>query len=200
MLPLYLFLFIVGGGIALLSMAGDILGGGADLDFDPDLDLDVDAGSGPGLDGSSIWKAFSLMGLVYGIMGAGATGTLLHLLWDGDQVLVTGLLAAGAGVVSGAGASLILGYLKSSGSGDVASERSFEGLAAQVLLPIQGEVPGQIRIRKGAREHVLRALPFGSASQAGPQPATWTHVVVVEVRDGVAYVTPGGPALDSLNP
>jgi len=63
----------VGAGLAALSLAGDVLGGG-DVDLgggaDLGLDLDVDAAAGLDVDGSSIWKAFSVMGLVYGAFGS----------------------------------------------------------------------------------------------------------------------------------
>ncbi|TVP49560.1 MAG: hypothetical protein EA350_01890 [Gemmatimonadales bacterium] len=203
MLAIYVFLLIVGAGLAALSLAGDVLGGGADMDLGGGADLggglDVDA-AGMDLDGSSMWKAFSVMGLVYGAFGAGATGTILHLLWGGEQVGLTALLALGAGVISGGVASLMLNYLKGSGSGDVASERSFEGLPATVILPLRETGAGKIRVRRGSRDHVLRALPYGTPSpDAGPQEA-WRQVVVVEVRSGVAYVTPGGPELERLKP
>lgn len=200
MLAIYVFLLIVGAGLAALSLAGDVLGGGADVDLDLGLDLDVDAAGGADLDGSSIWKAFSVMGLVYGALGVGATGTILHLLWGGEQVGLTALLALGTGVVAGGLATLMLNYLKSSGSGDVGSERSFEGLPATVILPMRESGAGKIRVRRGNREHVLRALPYGTPDlDAGPREA-WTQVVVVEVRGGVAYVTPGGPELERLKP
>jgi hypothetical protein len=203
-LAVYVFLLVVGAGLAALSLAGDVLGGGADVELGGGADLggglDVDAGGGVDVDGSSIWKAFSVMGLVYGAFGAGATGTILHLLWGGDQVGLTALLALAAGVVSGVAASLMLNYLKSSGSGDVASERSFEGLPATVILPLRVSGAGKIRVRRGSRDHVLRALPYGTPDPgAGPREA-WTQVVVVEVRGGVAYVTPGGPELERLRP
>jgi len=198
-LAIYVFLLVVGAGLAALSLAGDVLGGG-DVDLGGGLEVDVDAAAGLDLEGPSIWKAFSVMGLVYGAFGAGATGTILHLLWGGQQVGLTALLALGAGVISGGVASLMLNYLKSSGSGDVASERSFEGLSATVILPLRETGAGKIRVRRGSRDHVLRALPYGTPGpDAGPQ-ESWRQVVVVEVRGGVAYVTPGGPELERLKP
>lgn len=196
MLAIYLFLLVVGAGLAALSLMGDALGGALDLD----ADLEVDAGGGLELDGPSIWKAFSLLGLVYGAMGAGATGTLLHLLWSGEQGTLTAALAAGAGVGAGGLATAILNYLKRSGSGDLPPESSFEGLPAWVTLPLREGIPGQIRVRRGSRKHVLRALPYGKPPREGDPPEEWTHVVVVEVRMGVAYVTPAGPELERLTP
>lgn len=195
MLALYLFLFVVGSGLAALSLMGDVFGG-AELD----VDMDMDVADGPEMDSASIWKAFSLMGVIYGIMGAGATGTALHLLWQGEQTILTAILAGGAGVASGGIATVILNYLKTSGSGDVVAETSFEGRHAAVTVPVRTDAPGRIRVQRGSREHSLRALPYGTPDPEGDPPESWTHVVVVEVRGGVAYVTPAGPELDRLTP
>lgn len=203
MLALYLFLLVVGGGIAVLSLMGDIFGGAEldiDMDVNMDMDMDMDAAGGPEMDGSSIWKAFSLMGAIYGLLGVGATGTALTLLWQGEQATLTAILAVGAGVASGGIATLILNYLKRSGSGAVESEASFEGRPAVVTLPVRAEIPGRIRVRRGSREHSLRALPYGTPDADEDPPESWTDVVVVEVRAGVAYVTPAGPELDRLGP
>lgn len=195
-LAIYLFLLVVGAGLAGLSLAGDVLGGATDLDVDFELDVE----GGLEVDGASIWKAFSLLGLIYGAMGAGATGTILNLLWGGEQVVLTAAMSAGTGFAAGGLATVILNYLKRSGSGDLPSESSFEGLPASVSLPLREGVPGRIRVRRGSRKHVLRALPYGSPPRDGDPPESWTHVVVVEVRSGVAYVAPVGPGLERLTP
>lgn len=187
MLALYLFLLVVGGGFAVLSLAGDALGGGGELELDGGVDLEIDA------DGIGWWEALSLQTFIYAAFGAGGTGTVLHLLWGGRQPLLTGMLAAGAGLASGALATLLLNYLKRSGSGDLPSESSFEGLPASVTLPLRAGIPGRIRVRRGEREFVLRALPYGEGDpeRQGEAPLeAWREVVVVEVKGGVAYVTP----------
>jgi hypothetical protein len=195
MLAIYLFLLVVGGGLALLSFAGDLLGGGgietegllgADIDIGVDTDLGVEGGW---------WDAFSLFTLIYGAFGAGGVGTALHLLWGGERVLLTLGLAAGAGVFCGMFASLLLSYLRRSASGDLPSEQTFEGRMASVILPLRTTTPGRIRVRRGEREHVLRALPHGTAADVGDA-ESWERVVVVEVRNGIAYVTPAAPELN----
>jgi hypothetical protein len=202
MLALYLFLLVLGAGMAALSLFGDLLdvGGG-------DADALTEVGGDAAADGSGgWWKIFSLIGLVYGAMGAGGTGTLLHLLWDGGRPGLTLILAGGSGFVCGALASSLLSYLKRSGSGDAPEESSFEGLAAVVTLPIREGIPGRIKVQRGSREHVLRALPYpsavahratdvGAAASDGTPSAEWRQVIVVEVRAGVAYVTPAGREL-----
>jgi hypothetical protein len=191
MLALYLFLLVIGGGFAALSLMGDVLGGAsAELELDSSLDLDTALEA----EGIGWWEALSLQTFVYAAFGAGATGTLLHLLWDGRQPVLTGLLAVGAGMASGTLATLLLNYLKRSGSGEVRGESSFEGLPASVTLPLRPGTPGRIRVRRGAREFVLRALPYRESDEGsgGEPPEDWKRVVVVEVKGGVAYVTPAG--------
>lgn len=197
MLALYIFLLLLGGGLAGLSLFGDVFGG---------TELDAEALGDPGLDvgpegaEGDWWKAFSLQGLLYGAMGAGGTGTLLHLIWGGERPLLTGMVAGGTGFACGVLATFLMSYLKRSGSGGLLDESTFEGLTGTVTLPLRPDVPGRIRVRRGEREHVLRALPYGTDA-AGSEPTEgWQRVVVVEVRDGVAYVTPAGPELEALNP
>lgn len=195
MLAVYVFLFILGGGLAALSLLGDAFGDAGGLEADLDVDMDVAVGADAAA--SAWWKAFSIQGVIYGALGAGMTGTLLHLLWDGGGPILTGILAAGAGLGSGGIAATFMNYLKRSGSGEVASESSFEGRLGAVTLPLRPGVPGRIRVRRGSREHVLRALPFGRAAEES-DPTAWSRVVVVEVKGGVAYVTPATKELDAL--
>lgn len=196
MLALYLFLLIVGGGLAGLSLIGGALGG--DLG-EVDLDFDADAGTGAKAMGSGWWDAFSLQSLIYASFGTGAAGTVLHLMWDGGAPIPTAILAVAAGVGSGMLAGVLLSYLKRSASGDVLTEASFEGLAGTVSLPLAHGRAGRIRVRRGHREHVLRALPF-STTDDGDEPERWSRVVVVEVKGGVAYVTPAGKELEPPGP
>jgi hypothetical protein len=202
MFTLYVVLLIVGAGLALVSLAGDALGGG-------EIDLDALSGGGVEVDthgggGGSWWEAFSLLSLVYAAFGAGLVGTLLHLLWSGERTLLTGALAAGTGVACGALANATIVFLRRSGSGETAPESSFEGLMGEMILPFRTTpevVPGQVRVRRGDRDHVLRALPWDGAPSPDHAPSeSWTRVVVVEVRSGVAHVTPAGPEFDALTP
>lgn len=196
MLAVYLFLLVVGAGLVVVSLVGDAFSGS-------EIELDAISDLGGGADvkaaGGGWWEAFSILSLVYASFGAGTVGTLLHLLWGGEQELLTGALAAGSGLACGVVANVLLNFLKRSGSGDLPSEKSFEGLPGDVTLPLREGSPGRIRIQRGSRAHVLRALPYGSASESPASPEEWGRVVVVEVRDGIAYVTPAGPELEALD-
>jgi hypothetical protein len=193
MFTVYIVLLIVGAGIALLSLAGDAFGGG-------DLDAEALVGGGAAAGGGSggWWEAFSLLSLVYAALGAGLAGTVLHLMWGDARPGLTGILAGGTGLACGVLANAAVVFLRRSGSGETVGESSFEGLVGQVTLPIRDGVPGKIRVLRGSRSHVLRALPYGMSPEAA-EPGAWTRVVVVQVREGVAYVAPAGPELDALH-
>jgi hypothetical protein len=197
----YVFCLVLGGGLAALSVASDVLDfGGADfdLDLDLDLDLDVDVDTGGGIDsaGSAWGKLFSIYGILYFILGFGLTGTLLTWLMS-NSFAATLPLAIGSGLVSGTFASRLVGYLKGSESGALEGDESWDGHTGQILLPLGVDSPGKVKMFKGAREHVIRALPHGNAweelaenSALIPAIEAWKQVMVVEVKNGIAYVVP----------
>lgn len=179
MLALYVFSLVVGVGFILLSLAGDFLDLGVEVEADPELEWS----------GDSAWsKAFSLQSLVYGLAGFGLAGTLLTLLQVTPGPL-TLALALGTGVAGGVLVGWFLGYLKRSDSGTEHDDRQFEGCAADVLIPIRRDNAGRIKVYAAGRTHQLRALPHKLDAGADDL-SSWKHVVVVEVKDGVAYLTP----------
>lgn len=184
MMEVYLFFLVVGGGLAVLSLAGDFLE--TDV-MDLEVDADIDAGADMDM-GADAARIFSIQGLVYSLFGFGATGTLLTVLWSGDAPLATLVLALAAGLVAGLAVTRVIDYLRGSDSGAMQDDSSLAGRPARVTLPLQSDSPGRVRIERGARTHVLRALPY--RREGGDDPSAWDRVVVVEVRDGIAYVTP----------
>ena len=68
-------------------------------------------------------------------------------------------------------------------------DRSLVGLAGLVVLPLRPG-SGRVVVRRGGREHELMARPFEDA----PDAETWTSVVVVDVVDGTALVSPYAPS------
>ena len=78
MLAAYIFCLVVGGGFLLLSLFGDFLEADADVDLDGDADLAIG-------DAGDVAKLFSLRAIVYALFGFGASGTLLHLVWEGTS-------------------------------------------------------------------------------------------------------------------
>jgi hypothetical protein len=161
---------VLGGGLAVLSLLGDF--------FEHDGDFDHD-----GL------HILSLRSATYFLFAFGAVGVLLDWAWGGR---LTGL-ALIAALVTGAGAGLFSAYVfrwvRRTGSGAMPDDRSLVGLAGQVVLPLRPG-SGKIVVRRGGREYELMARPFQDAAAA----EEWTDVVVVDVVDGTALVSPYAPA------
>ena len=185
MLAAYIFSLVVGGGLLALNLFGDFLDSDVDADAGIDLDGDADAISG----GSEIAKLLSLRSLVYALFGFGGAGLVLHLIWAGAQPVLTALIAGGMGLGSGALVSTVFGYLKRTEAGEIQGERALVGLSGRIVMAIGDGETGAVRIRSGERQYQMRAradLPSGAAQalEAG------RAIVVVDVKDGVALVTP----------
>ena len=190
MLTAYIFCLAVGGGFLALSLFGDFLEGDVDIDADVDVDADMDALA----HGSGIAQLFSLRAVINALFGFGAAGTLLHLVWGGGQPLLTAAIAGGTGVASGALISTVFGYLKRSESGTLRGEQSFVGLTGEVSLEIAPGSRGSVTVRRGDRRVRIRAQ-VADTYHAAEALTAGQPVVVVEMKDGTASVTPVGPRL-----
>ena len=190
MLTAYIFCLAVGGGFLALSFFGDFLEGDVDIDADVDVDAEMDAVS----HGGGIAQLFSIRAAINALFGFGAAGTLLHFAWGGGQPLLTAAIAGGTGLASGALISSVFGYLRRTESGTLRGEQSFVGLAGEVSLEIAPGGRGSVTVRRGDRRVRIRAevadTHRSTEALSGGQP-----VVVVEMKDGIAYVTPVGPRL-----
>lgn len=185
MLAAYIFSLVVGGGLLALTLFGDFFD--SDVDADAGIDLDGDAGVLSG--GVEIAKLLSLRSLVYTLFGFGGAGLVLHLIWGGAQPLLTALIAGGMGLGSGALVSTVFGYLKRTEAGAIDGERALVGRSGKIVMAIGDGETGAVRIRSGERQYRMRAradTPLGTAQtlEAG------RAIVVVDVKDGVALVTP----------
>ena len=143
-----------------------------------------------------ISQFFSVYWILYFILGFGLTDTLLTSFMR-DGFAATLPLAVGTGLLSGTFASRFVRYLKSSGSGVIEGDESWNGYTGFVTLPLGGGSPGKVKLFKGQRAHVLRALPHGKTTKEAvegsaliPAVEGWKQVMVVEVKDGIAYVVP----------
>lgn len=187
----YLVCLIVAGGVALLSAFGDFLDLGMDGDAALDLELDADAdlagGSGVDAGGAPAAAIFSLRALLFALLGFGATGTLLTALGAAPSSPLTLVLSVGAGLSVGVAVGALLGYLRRSDTHSRPGDQGFRGLTGRVVLPVGVESPGQVVVHRGSREHAVRALPHPAARS---DPSEWTRVMVVEMKDGIAYVGP----------
>lgn len=193
MFQVYLFCLILFGGLAALSIFGDFLETDvADLDVDVDADLDAGADVDPGADvdaHTAAEKIFSIRGGLYSLFGFGLTGTLLTLGGAAAGAPLTVAVAAGTGLAAGWLVTRILNWLRSGEAGRHAGDATFEGRIGRVTLALGSEGPGRVRVHRGERTHELRARPHPSSPDA-PSPAEWDAVLVVEMRDGEALVTP----------
>ena len=192
MLPVYLFCLVLGGGFAILSAFGDLFHSDAHIDFDTHVDVDaggvvdtIDA-AGHGADVGHAAAIFSLRSLIYSLFGFGATGSLLTALGAGPGAPLTLGFSILAGLFVGSTIGSVLVYLKRSDRREREGDAGFVGLSGRVTLPIQAESPGRIVVVRGDREHTVRALPFGETVAGDLQ--SWEQVLVVEMKDGVAYV------------
>ena len=201
----YVFSLVLGGGFLLVSVLGDILGGDAsDLAFDADVDIDVDLDVhmdvdvhadidvDTDIDAHHDWalvsKVLSFRMVVYTLFGFGAVGWLMTLAGFAPAAPITIGSAIVGGVASGALVQSVFNYLKRTDSGQHTTEDSFVGLPAVVTLPLGGNSPGNIAVELDARRLTLRALPHGHATDEMMR--TWKNVVIVDMKHGVARVTP----------
>ena len=195
MYAVYLFSVVLGGGLLLLSLLGDLLGSDAvELELEADIDLELDADTG--VDHSAS-KILSIRTLTYTLFGFGAVGWLLSRggLAPGAPSTIT--YAAVGGLISGTLVHRAFGYLRRTETGTIAEDDSFVGLAGKVTVPLGGGSVGKVALKRGNRRHTLRALPHASV-RTGASPEEWHNVVVVEMKDGVAHVAPSDEDLTAL--
>ena len=185
MLTAYIFSVVLGGGILALSLFGDLF----DADVDADAGVDLDADADAAVDGSEVARLLSLRSLVYVLFGFGASGLLLHLIRDGAQPVLTAAIAAGMGLGSGALVTTVFGYLKRTEAGEIQGEAALAGLRGEVVMPSAAGDTGEVRIRSGERQYRIRARSDDPAEAEGSL-GIGCPVMVIDVKDGVAYVAP----------
>jgi hypothetical protein len=178
MLTLFWFALVLGGGLALFSLAGDFFGGDADADGDH-IHIDHDGAD-------TNWQLFSLRSATYFLFAFGAVGVLITKSSDGASPIVATLGALFTGMLSAFASAALFRYIRSTNSGAMEADTSFEGLAAQVVLPLRNG-RGKVLVERGGREIELMAECYDRDAQ---QPETWKQVVVVEIRGGTALVSP----------
>lgn len=144
---------------------------------------------GSGLE-SALWlTVFSIRFWSYAAAFFGLTG----LLFDGLRLVPEEGATLGVSLAVGLGSGLLASWIISRLSGQVLSsvptEAGYVGLAAEVLLEIQPDEPGRIRLSsRGA----LIDLP--ARSQRGDHFPSGARVVVVDTQAGVATVVAAPPA------
>lgn len=169
---------------------GEGLGDGVDVDLDADLELDsADGGDGPAMAGGSPLGAIfaslvSFRTIVFFSAFFGASGLVFSAL-DYSQP-VTLATATLIGVVAAVANSALFGLIKSSQANSQISDRTLEGRPARVVLPMDDQQRGRIRIDLSGQPQYLVARPIADGS---------THrfdvgasVVVVRIENGTALV------------
>ena len=203
---LYGFALVVGGGMFLFSLAADLFGGGdvdagGGLDVNADVDASLDGGAdaagdhaADGAHADSAFRILSLRNATYFLFAFGVSGVLLTWLWGGERALLTAAFAATLGVVGGAISTFAFGWMRRTETGYLADDRGWIGHTGVVTIPLSAGGTGKVLVVRDGREHELLARPF---ERAADRPERWTRVMVIEMRQGVALVSPGDPALES---
>ena len=199
MYQVYLFCLILAGGLAVLSVFGDLMDTDAlDLDLDADVDLGLDADADVSSEGFDWARVLSLRGLLYAVFGFGLAGSLQVWVLDASPA---GAVTVASSVVAGLGLGWLVDRLvdliRGASTPDRVGDVGFEGCAARVLVPIREGEAGRVRVLRDGRTVDLRALPHGEPDS---DPREWTDVIVVEVREGFALVIPQREADLELNP
>lgn len=191
MLPLYLGALGLGG---VLIVASIVMGGdhGADHDADMDGHADLDGHADGEVDGhAGVDKSIDSGGLpilsmrfwTFFSFCFGLTGTLLSLL--SAPALATGLVAVGLGLGVGWGAATVFKRLQRDQVSGQIEMSGLRGAEARVLLPVSPDREGKVRVQFGGQDVDLPARTQDHGSIERGQTA-----LVVEVRGGVAMVTP----------
>lgn len=132
-------------------------------------------------------KVFSLRGLIYALFGFGLAGTVFGWLGHPATAPTTLVFSGAAGAGSGWVTTKLVNWLRGTETGGRRGQGSFEGRPGRVVLPLAPGSPGRVKVRRGERQYELRALPYDPEADGADG---WDEVVVVEMRDGVAYVSP----------
>ncbi len=192
MTALYWFALVVGVGLYVVSLSADLLGHG-DVDASADADLGHAEIEGAG-DG---FRILSLRNATYALFAFGVSGVALSWIWAGGRPLATAIVATMLGLGGGTLSAFTFRWLRRSDSGELPSDTSLFGMTGRVVIPLTRDGTGKILVRRGSRELELLARPFDP--RLG-QPEAWIEVMVIDMQDGVALVSPNDPALGAARP
>jgi hypothetical protein len=166
---------LVGGGLIAFSLLGDLHGSETGS-----VGEDVHSHEGAQL--------LSLRTLTYFLFGVGATGLLLTWTWEGERSGITAAAALLTGLLCGFVAYVVMAALRRSESGERRrGDEKFLGLPGSVSVPLARGRTGKVVVEQAGRTVELLARPFEADAQ---DTDTWTRIVVVEMREGVALVSP----------
>ena len=167
---------IIGGGLFILSLAGDVFGVEGHDGHAFHADADTDWG-----------RIFSLRNATYFLFAFGAVGVLLNFAWRDANDLVAFVFAAATGAFAWLLSHTAFSYLRRTNSGEMLGDKLLIGRVGEVSMPILKGGTGKIIVSKAGQTQELLAKPLDADE---PNPETWESVIVIEVRDGVAIVAP----------
>lgn len=174
---------VIGGGLFLLSLAGDLLG------------IDSHDGHAFHADHDTEWsRLFSIRNATYFLFAFGAVGVLLNWIWQGDNTLMTALFAAGTGAFAWFMSYAAFRYLRRTDTGAMHGDRLLVGRIGTVTLPLLKGSTGKILVERLGQTQELLARPLDDEET---NPEAWKSVLIIDVRDGVALVGPKPSELDS---
>jgi hypothetical protein len=179
MSALYWFALIIGAGLLLLSLFGDILGHGDGPDT-----------GGHDADGHGDAEGFRILSMrnaTYFLFAFGAAGLLVGWAFDGLHPVATAVVAALLGLVAGGISGAVFGWVSRTESGYMADDRGWVGRIGEVVLPLAAAGTGKILVARDGREQELLARPFDREPES---PEQWKSVMIMELENGVALVAP----------
>lgn len=217
MLWVYIAATIFGGSFLIPMLMGglssdiaDSFGGDADLDVgdvDVEMDMDLDAevefdgdvdngGDTPVAGGIGDFDTGSPLGAIFSSLLSfrtvvfftaffGVAGLAFDALgYSGPETLGTAILI---GTIAAVINSTLFGLIKNSQPNSQISDRTLEGRPATVVLPMDSDQRGRIRIDLSGQPQYLVAQPLddGSNQQFG----VGASVVVVKIENGTALVS-----------
>jgi hypothetical protein len=194
MTALYWFALVIGAGLLGLSLFGDLLGHGHGFgDGHGELPQDVDHAHADA-DG---FRILTLRNATYFLFAFGAAGLLAGWATEGDQPVLAAVLAMVLGVVAAGISAVTFGWVRRTESGYLADDAGWVGRIGDVLIPLSADGTGKILVGRAGRDHELLARPYERDAET---PEQWRSVVILELQNGVALVSPYSNALDSSEP
>lgn len=175
MTTLFWLALVLGGGLALLSLLGDVLGMDHDSSHASPGDADAD-----GL------HILSLRSATYFLFAFGAVGVLLDLSWHGRLHWLALVAALATGAAASVFSTSLFRWVSRTASGEMPADSTLVGLTGEMVLPLRNGT-GKVLVSRGGREHELLARPFDDDARDAE---SWKNVVVVEIKDGTAFVSP----------
>jgi hypothetical protein len=174
---LYIFAFIAGVFILVMPLVGDV--------------FDNTGSYTPPVPRTAV---LSLTGVTVFLLVFGATGTAVTRYTQLRPEYIAAIALASA-IVGTLTLTRAVAYMTRSVENRVEQQRSLHGLVAEVIVPISPVHGGKISAKRGAQRIQMLARPYHANDTDA---ATWREVMIVDVRDGIALVSPVAAAPEVL--